>query len=201
MCAAAKCTELLLLKNWIFPFVPFVVDTNVSVPPEFVPPLIVALFPNVRLVVDPSVSPAAVVIFANPESESVVAPDTVNVDAVFTVPSDVAFNTDVPFNVTVPALIVNNPAAPPPFGLIAIFPVVPPPIFNVLLFNDWIVPFVALNASPFPFPPFVVADNDATGVAPFIPVTAKSAEFVAVPPKRKSYVLLIGDSAFPFNCQ
>jgi hypothetical protein len=177
---------LLLLKNWIFPFVPFAVDTNVSVPPDVFPPLIVAEFPNVRLVVDDIVNPAAVVMFANPESDNVVAPDTVNVAPVFTVPSDVAFNTDVPFNVTVPALIVNNPAAPPPFGLIAIFPVVPPPIFNVLLFKLCIVAFVALNATPFPFPPFAVADNDATGVAPINPVTPKSADVVAVPPNRKS---------------
>jgi len=43
--------ELLVLKKLIFPWVPLVVETRVSVPPEFVPPLIVALLPRVKLAV------------------------------------------------------------------------------------------------------------------------------------------------------
>ena len=53
--------ELLTLKNWILPCVPFAVETKVNVPPGVLPPLIVALFPRVKLVVEGSVKEALVV--------------------------------------------------------------------------------------------------------------------------------------------
>ena len=119
--------------------------------------------------------------------------------AVLSVPSEVALIVEVPLNVVVPALIVNNPAAPPLFGLIAMFPVLAPPIVSVFIFNDWMDPF-PLSANPFVPPLDGVAAMDATGVAnPALPVNANFALVVADPPRRKSYVLFTGERAFVFN--
>jgi hypothetical protein len=156
----AEEIELLALKNWMFPLVPLVVDTSVNVPDTPVPPLIVEFPPKVTLVVDPNVSPAAVVMLARPESLSVVAPESVRVEPeVMVLPDSDKFpppKSSVPtleiflvaaetFPPSVKALIVSVLVDPitgaVPVKLIALlaramFPVVAPPMVKVFKFND-----------------------------------------------------------------
>jgi hypothetical protein len=121
-----------------------------------------------------------------------------SVPAVFSVPKEFAFSVDVPFSVTVPALTVNNPFPFP--GLIAMFPVLPPPIVKVVLFRLWIVDVAPFNDNPFGALP-VTADILATGVLSSTPVNANSALVVALEPSSRSSELCIGDNAPPSNCQ
>ena len=86
-----------------------------------------------------SASVAAVFKFASELAVNVVVFGSVSVAAVLKLPKDVAFKFVAPFKVTVGALIVNKPLLPL-FGLITMFPVVPPPMVRVLLLSDWIVP-------------------------------------------------------------
>ena len=60
---------------------------------------------------------------------------------------------------------------------------------------------LAPRTNPFPFPPLATAERVATGVVVDNPVTAKSAEVVALPPIAKSNVPLIGERRLLFNCQ
>lgn len=75
-----------------------------------------------------------------------------------------------------------------------------PPIVNVLSFNDWIVELLPLNDNPFGAAP-VTADILATGVLFATPVNANSALFVAVDPRRRSFVMLDGSTVPRFVCQ
>src|SRR5258708_1310358 len=79
--------------------------------------------------------------------------------------------------------------------LMTIFPVVAPPMVNVFIFNDWIVPF-ALSESP-----FVPADIDAVGVPPATLINANFADVVAAAPNSRSLVVFNGASAPFANCQ
>ncbi len=204
------------------PFVPVVIVDEPLFPTVIVPPDApifrdVAALPkfNVVAVLSNKVSEAwFVVIVAAPLNAN--APDVVSVAselavivavfpnvspaAVFNVPNEVALIVEVPLNVVVPAFTVNSPATPPLFGLIAMFPVLAPPIVKVLLFRDWIVP--GLSDSPFTVPLAGFAEILATGVeAPATPVKANLAPVVAVPPKSRSSVMFAGESAPRFSCQ
>ena len=98
----------------------------------------------------------------------------------------------------VTALRVSLLPAAPLRGEMVMFPVVAPPKVKLLFVRDCIVP---VEASVIPLPELLpdVAEMEAVGLFVALvsasPVTAnlaKVAEFVAVPPKRKSSVLLIG---------
>ena len=87
---------------------------------------------------------------------------------------------------------------PAPFrGEKIIFPVVFPPKVRLLFNNDWMVEVAALREKPFPVP----ADRVAVGVLLPIPVTAKRAELVPVPPIRRSMVEFPGYNAPRFEFQ
>jgi hypothetical protein len=162
---------------------PLPAAVKVKLPFPVVANAALAVFPRLRVVADiPNVF--AEVIVAKPESDKAVAPESVKVPAVVIVPNVEAFKAEVPFNVTVAALIVSKPLEPL-FGVIAIFPVVFPPMVKVLLFNACSepAPFITSPVGPVP----VCAEIDATGVAaPALLMNANLALVVAFAPSSKS---------------
>ena len=163
----------------------FVVVSNPSVPVPVISitlelPASVTVVPFTVTAPPKVVSPVPVVIalFVVVSNPSVPVP---LISIMLELPASV---TAVPFTVKPPPKVVNPvPVVIAPLFvvfnfnrlalLIMIFPVVAPPIVNVLLFNDWIVD-VDANVSPYPFPPSA-ADILATGLFVSTPSNAKSA--------------------------
>jgi len=152
----------------------------------------------VIVVVFASVNVEAVLNVASEFAVSVVVPLSVSVPDVVIVPSEVALIVVVPVKFVVVALMVNTPFVPLS-GVIAILPVVPPPIVKVFIFNVWIDP--GLKAKPFGAAAPGFAEILAVGVFPVTPVKANFALDVLVPPSNKSSVILNGDKAPAFSCQ
>ena len=73
-----------------------------------------------------------------------------------------------------------------------ILPVVAPPIFKEFIFKDWRVAVAPESERPLPV---VVAEMVAVGVPAAMPVTANSADEVAVDPRRKSCVVILSKIA------
>jgi len=188
---------LLPVKNCMFPFVPLLVDTNVNVPDDALPPLIVADPPNVNVVVAPKLNAGAVVMVASPLSVSVVAPDNVSVD-----PDVIVFPVNERFPVPRSSIPTFEIFFPPAAILLpnVMFPVVLPPSVKLFKLSAWILP-PPLNANPVDPTP-LCAEILATGVrVPATPVNANFALVVAVDPSNRSSVVLIGSTAPLFSCQ
>ena len=149
------------------------------------------IWPEAERVVTPDTAPRVVTSNAvestanvSPLSPSVTIPLAVNVCPFATVSPPLAeIRPDVD-SVPVIAVLSERAIEPEPES-ITMFPVVEPPMLRVFILRDWRVAVEPVRDIPLPF---VVAEIVAVGAPSLIPVTANSAEEVAVEPKRKSRV-------------
>ena len=156
-----------LLKNCIFPPVAFVPRVIVPVPARID-----------RLLLD------VVVTIGDEPARVIFAPLTVRSPPVVVSPVPVVnvlapVCSKLPFRVSVPV---------PPKGLILTLPVLPSPIVKSCVLVVPITPLPVINVALSPFD----AEILAVGVPEFTLITANFADWVDVPPRAKSKVVLIG---------